>query len=357
MFDPNRNISLQDRIRGSLLGGAMGDALGYAVEFDRNYRIVAKYGPAGITAYEPDPASGLALISDDTQMTLFTAEGILTHETEGLTGSPCWSISQAYQNWLLTQERHAPVSPAATRLMAEPRLYSPRAPGNTCLSALRADRAGYCSRDLYGEPRNHSKGCGGVMRVAPIALYYRDRDIRWVDQLAADASALTHGHPLGYLPSALLCHILHRLLTPAEQPMTLKQIVVEAMNCIYSLFSGTPELATLCKLMDKVLLCAENQDSDRDNIRLLGEGWVGEEALAIAVYCALRHEHDFSAGLIAAVNHDGDSDSTGAIAGNILGAVCGYEAIEEKWKTRLELRELLLETADALYEGPAAPTV
>lgn len=68
--------------------------------------------------------------------------------------------------------------------------------------------------------------------------------------------------------------------------------------------------------------------------------------LAIAIYCSLRYKDDFSSGIIAAVNHDGDSDSTGAITGNILGALVGYDAIEEKWKQNLELADIILEMAD-----------
>ena len=338
-------LSMQDRVRGSLLGGAMGDALGYAVEFDRNNQIVARYGPDGITAYEP--VHGLAIISDDTQMTLFTAEGILRHEAAATGGSPLWAISDAYQDWLRTQETH--FQPGMTGLLAEPRLFCPRAPGNTCLSALRADRAGYCSRDLYGQPRNHSKGCGGVMRVAPIALYYHDREADWVARLAADASALTHGHPLGYLPSAVLCHLLVSLLNAPEAP--LKSLVGDALDAMDRLFPNEKHNADLRALLNRAVSLSENGLTDQENIRALGEGWVGDEALAIALYCALRHEHDFSAGIIAAVNHDGDSDSTGAICGNILGAICGYEAIDAKWKKNLELSNLLLTTADALSAG------
>ena len=78
---------------------------------------------------------------------------------------------------------------------------------------------------------------------------------------------------------------------------------------------------------------------------------MAEETLAIALYCALRYEHDFSGGLIASVNHGGDSDSTGAVTGNILGAINGYDAIEDKWKTDLELSNVILEMADDLCYG------
>lgn len=80
----------------------------------------------------------------------------------------------------------------------------------------------------------------------------------------------------------------------------------------------------------------------------LGGGWVAEETLAIAVFSVIRHIDDFNACMICAVNHGGDSDSTGAVAGNILGAIVGYEAIPEKFTESIQLKELLLTMADAL---------
>ena len=88
---------------------------------------------------------------------------------------------------------------------------------------------------------------------------------------------------------------------------------------------------------------------DLDCIHELGEGWVAEETLAIAVFCALRHEHDFEAGIVAAVNHNGDSDSTGAVCGNILGARLGFSGIPAKYTERLELLDVIEGFADDLY--------
>ena len=108
-------------------------------------------------------------------------------------------------------------------------------------------------------------------------------------------------------------------------------------------------LDELICLIDSAIELSENSDSDLDNIHRLGEGWVAEETLAISIYCALRYQKDFSAGIIAAVNHRGDSDSTGAVTGNILGALLGYDAIDEKWKKDLELIDVIIEMADNLY--------
>ena len=346
---------ISDRIRGCLIGGAAGDALGYPVEFMSAGHIFAEYGPSGIQAYECDRKSGKALISDDTQMTLFTAAGLLAWRTRAAEnaapeGAAAY-VAAAYQDWLRTQtepwQGAPPAGPSVSWLADVPELYSRRAPGNTCLAALIAQRKG----DGFGTveaPPNNSSGCGGVMRVAPMGLLALPRvGIGDVDRTGAAMAAVTHGHPMGYLPAAVLTHIVSRLVYP-ETEQTLKEIVTEARDAVVALYPETPFAAKLAEMIDHAIRLAENDRRDVDNIRLLGEGWVGDEALVIALYCALRYPDDFSAGLIASVNHSGDSDSTGAILGNILGAKLGYAAIDEQWKTDLELADVILTVADDL---------
>ncbi len=91
--------------------------------------------------------------------------------------------------------------------------------------------------------------------------------------------------------------------------------------------------------------------ADMEAIPQLGEGWVGEEALAISVYCALKYQDNFKKALIAAVNHSGDSDSTGAITGNILGAYLGLSKIPSQWIEKVELKKVLMRLADDLLIG------
>ena len=93
------------------------------------------------------------------------------------------------------------------------------------------------------------------------------------------------------------------------------------------------------------------EEDDLENIRSLGQGWVAEETLAIAIYCSLKYTDDFSKGIIASVNHSGDSDSTGAVTGNILGALVGYGKIDDKWKYNLECSDVILEIADDICHG------
>lgn len=348
-----------DKIRGSLWGGAIGDALGYPVEFMSENQIFAKYGADGITAYEYDSVSGKALISDDTQMTLFTANGILIGETRlcmrGIGGIPHHYIPHSYKDWLLTQQMSMEEFKKcrdryhSTSWLSEvPELYSRRAPGNTCISAIKSKEPG-----SIDHPINDSKGCGGIMRVAPLALHYANVSREDLDREGAEIAALTHGHSLGYMPAAVLTHILSGIVYPGDKSLKLKDIVMEARDTVLKLFKEDKHIEKLTGLINLAIELSENTASDLDNIHKLGEGWVAEETLAIAIYCSLRYQKDFTRGVIAAVNHDGDSDSTGAVTGNILGALLGYDAIESKWKKNLELSDILDEMSLDLCHGCA----
>ena len=286
----------QDKFRGCLLGGAAGDALGYAVEFRREAEIFRRYGRPGIREYALE--EGLARISDDTQMTLYTAAGLLLESEEELP----LRVFHCYQDWLLTQQRPGgqPTQGRYTSLNRIPELNCPRAPGGTCLSAIRGGVPGSVER-----PVNNSKGCGGVMRVAPAGLYYAEGSSREAARLGGELAALTHGHPLGYLPGAALASMV-QTLTAADA--TVDQALEQAIADLESLYAPGEELADMVALLRLAREKAEADIPDLDGIHALGEGWVGDEALAIAVFCALRHPDDFDAAIVAAVNHKGDSD-------------------------------------------------
>ena len=353
-----------DAIRSCIFGGAVGDALGYPVEFMQEKSIFKEYGSKGITEYDKDYHTGNAVISDDTQMALFTAVGLLVGDTRGrmrgIRAYPRHYVARAYLDWLKTQEsslqavnRHERYTKEGGEswLLDVPELYARRAPGNTCLDALRQQKNGNTSYDYIEAKVNNSKGCGGIMRVAPIAVDYQ-MDIRQLDLEGAQLAAITHGHSLGYMPAAVLVHIINRIVFPPEGgKMSLKEIVLEARDTIEKIFAGDPHLPELTEIIDRAVRLSENDLPDLTNIHKLGEGWVAEETLGISLYCALKYQNDSSAGLIAAVNHKGDSDSTGAVTGNILGALLGYEAMEEKWKKNLELSDVILEIADDLCYG------
>src|SRR5579883_1882250 len=140
------NSGERDRFLGCLLGGAVGDALGAPVEFWSLAEIRGRLGPAGVTEYLPAYGRRGA-ITDDTQMTLFTAEGLLRADNRGREkgiADPLAVVHRAYLRWLRTQDERPPARPDPEDgwLLALPELHSRRAPGNTCLSALRSGRVG-----------------------------------------------------------------------------------------------------------------------------------------------------------------------------------------------------------------------
>ncbi len=344
---------VQDRIRGCLIGGAVGDALGYPVEFLSYNSIVAHYGKYrihGITDYKLDQRTGEALFSDDTQMTLFTANGILVNETGKLLGNTedklKKSVYEAYLEWWRAQTNPFPhhYKWRSSWLMDVPSMYKNRGPGRTCMSALGSGECGSIKH-----PLNNSSGNGGLMRVAPYGCYFREMPETELVYAAAESTAITHGNSLGYIPSGMMALIVRKCICENDKP--LPEIVLSSFRTTEEVFAEDAQWSRFAELIEKAISLTSNSASDLTNIRTLGRGTTGDSALAISLYCALKYEHDFSAAVIAAVNHDGDSDSTGAVTGNLLGAYLGLGGIEEKWLKNLELKWLILNMADDLALG------
>ena len=370
------------RYTGCLLGGAVGDALGAPIEFMSATDILLDFGPMGVTNYQP-AYGGLGLITDDTQMTLFTADGLLrawieghsTHaqsqsrghdrpqhhghppehdqspernhspehshsQTHGHALNPVRTTALAYLHWLQTQGESPALSLDPTLhgwLFAQEALHARRAPGMTCLSSLR-------SMDTLGAPaRNNSKGCGGVMRVAPVGLFAHSLHLKpqQTFQLGNRLAGLTHGHPTGQLTGGALAVFIQGLAGG-----------VALRNClppVKALLRATPDHEETLHAIEQAESLAGSDLPHAEAIKRLGQGWIAEEALAVSLYCALVAQ-DFKHGVKLAVNHDGDSDSTGAIAGNLLGALYGESAIPAKWLQPLELRGVITEVARDLHD-------
>lgn len=324
---------LRSRFRGCLLGGAVGDALGAPVEFMRTDEIRRSFGAEGVTGYVRD---GIGLITDDTQMTLFTAEGLIRAHVRWLERGICHPpsvVRRAYMRWLHTQgetpEAGEPDSYLSGWLIEQPELHLRRAPGMTCLSALRAGGQGTPDR-----PMNGSRGCGGVMRVAPVGLF-ANRPFK----LGCEVAAITHGHQSGYLSAGAFA----RKIAVLREGRSLDEALDDAMNEL----ARRPGHEEVTEALERARTAARNEAAAPGTIEGLGGGWVGEEALAIGVFCALK-ARDFASGVLLAVNHSGDSDSTGSITGNLLGAMLGEEVIPQHWLERLEARHIIETLADDL---------
>jgi len=341
------STDVQNLYRGCLLGGAVGDALGAPVEFMSLAQIELQFGLSGIQEYLPVYGK-LGAITDDTQMTLFTAEGALRAWVREVARGICHPpsiIALAYQRWLHTQDVVHPMHSICLDgwLIGHQELYSRRAPGMTCLSGLQA------MEDSSSRAHNDSKGCGGVMRVAPIGMVFAtlcrqaptNHDNLLVDcfSLASEAAAVTHGHPTGQLAAGAIAVIIMLLLLGTSLPEALA-----AAQKLLATHPGQEETSAALLAAEKL---AASTPGSVTALQTLGAGWVAEEALAIAVYSALSTQ-DFRSGVALAVNHGGDSDSTGSIAGQILGAAHGVAAIPPSWLEPLELRSVVEAVADDL---------
>src|SRR4030095_10428751 len=335
-----------EHFTGCLLGGAAGDALGAPVEFHSIHIIRDKYGSAGITDYAAAYGRRGA-ITDDTQMTLFTAEGVLRaiarRRHKGVC-HPASIIYHAYIRWLRTQggqsRSHFSQDKVDGWLIGVKSLHNSPAPGASCLSALRGEEMGEMQR-----PLNNSKGCGGVMRVAPVGLVAEDEERAF--SLGCEAAAITHGHPSGYYSAGCFAAIVYHLTEGRSLPEAIElalRILERPENDEHE------ECAEAVHRAVALWRAGILMKPSPEMVERLGGGWVGEEALAISLYCALASQDDFARGVLLAVNHSGDSDSTGAITGNLLGLVLGVGAIPENWLEELELRAEIEAMAGDLFK-------
>ncbi|MFJ8110590.1 ADP-ribosylglycohydrolase family protein [Streptomyces sp. NPDC096132] len=337
------------RVRGCLLGGALGDALGYPVEFDSLGRIRARHGERGVTGLVPDATGVVGRISDDTQMTLFSAEGIeQAHRRErgkGIGGGGPRLVRWAYERWLHTQRVPAPDGGPTTHgyagpadgLVTEPWLYARRAPGNACLSGLEQDFVPDPWTELGppGPVNPDSKGCGAVMRSAPFGLTGAPADTAF--RLAAVCAQMTHGHPTGYYAAGALAAIVSYL----ADGESIEGAVLRTLRLL-ARHPGHEETGTA---LERALDLAGEGDPTAEKVERLGAGWIAEEALAIGVYAALAHA-DVEHALLLSVNHSGDSDSTGSICGNLLGTRYGDHGLPHTWLRQVEGRARIAALAD-----------
>ena len=315
---------------GCVLGGAVGDAFGYAIEFDRWPAIQRKHGPRGLQ--QPVLHGGELVVSDDTQMTLFTLEALhLCLPTQDKVATDAMlrpfmaACQRAYLRWGHTQGvRVSDLHDDGTWLYQSPAMRQRRAPGNTCLSALQAGATG------TGEhPINDSKGCGAVMRTAPIGLLPAASP-ELALTLGCMAGALTHGHVDGWLPAGILAAMVRRLVRGESLEQAAESALADSAPAAAGTQTQTP------RLIHAALRHARDQMPASIAWLSLGEGWTGDEALAIAVYAAASAD-SFEDAIRLAANHDGDSDSTASIAGQLVGARDGILAVPHAWVRRLDV--------------------
>jgi len=294
------------RIRGSLLGGAVGGAL------------------SGVT--------------DETQLALFTAEGLVLAARDPALVSRSGSlrsVHRAHLRWLKTRGEHSahPTFERTTEgwLLARAELQDRRAPRSGCLAALRGPRMGRVE-----QPLNSSRDCGGLMRAVAVGLASGVGDPFGV---AREIAALTHGHPTAQLAVGFLALAIREACSGTP----LRAACDDALEEL----ERQPAHQECRGALDRALALADRGGSGPGDLSSLGSGRAAHEALAVALLCALAAP-DFEAALRLAVSGDGESSTAAAVAGSLLGAAGGEDVIPRRWLERLELRDAIERTADEL---------
>ena len=290
-----------EKVKGIIYGLAIGDALGAPTEFMSLDSIKARYGPQGITDLS-DPA----LFTDDTQMSIAVAEALIRAAERDI-DSIMVAVRDEFIRWYHSPENN-------------------RAPGRTCLTGVKNMENGmnWSQSGVAG-----SKGCGSAMRAAPVGYLYQ-HDPERLKEVAHATGICTHGHPTADAACIGAAYLVKLALDK-----------VPPENMIHDLLDFTTGISSEWdEAIAKVEKCHDWENEEKA-LEYLGEGWVGEEAVALALYCFLRYPDDYKKVVLRGANTNGDSDSIASIGGSISGAYLGIDGIREEWIKRIEESEYL----------------
>ncbi|WP_405771719.1 ADP-ribosylglycohydrolase family protein [Streptomyces sp. NBC_01538] len=336
----------RSRVRGTLLGAALGDALGAPLDGLTLASVHEAYGADGLTdlafAYGRRGA-----ITDLTQLTLFTLDGLIRAQVRRDTGAwhPPTDLHRAYRRWAATQSDWGPDERRKDDgwLAREEWLYARRDPSLACLLGLGDETMG-----TLDAPKNPGEaGAEAAARSGPFGLL-----VGWepqlVMQLAVECAAQTHGHPTGYLAAGAYAVIVHGL----ARGESLDAAVQRAL----ALLTARPGHQQVAEGLQRALGAVRQGIPSPARVTDLAGACTADGLLSVAVYCALVGE-DVRHGLSLSVNHGGPSAETGALTGGLLGALHGETALPPAWLAELEGRPTMLILADdfamEMTQGPA----
>lgn len=324
----DRRPSLQDRYAGALLGAALGDALGRPVEFLDEDVIRYRFGPAGILE-PPSPA----LYTDDTQLMMATARALLHADTS--VPGVVRGARDEYLAWLATQD-----SPVHRR-----------APGVSIIGALQRLQRGLSPSVAADAGANESIV---ATRVLPVAMRFHG-DLGRIVSTATELSRLTHSHPGAVAGGAAAALFLEYALAGRPTDTWFRKGVIQLKRWCPD---DTRQAVESLRAAESAI-----EWSDDDAVEAIGRarpsfgaGWTADEAVALGLWCFLRHQGDYKAAVRLAANAVGesDSDAIATVAGALAGACLGAGAIPIGWLDRLEDRDTIAGLADALYSAAGA---
>jgi len=290
---------LESKLRGYLFGTACADALGRPVEHLTLEQIREKYGEDGISELTPESPW-----TDDTQLMLVLARGLLNGAELELPGLMDKIVKELVL-WLDEPDLGAGATTRGAALNLK--------------DGIPWSRSGI-----------NSKTCGSLMRVGILGFIFRNNPEKLIE-VASLSGRITHSHPTADAASVAGAYAV-KLALDGVDPEEMFQPLLGVTEGISDEF--TEALKASYEL-------AHSNLSDEEALQKIGQGWYADETFALAYFCILRYPNDYKKAIQTAVNITGDSDSVGSVAGGILGARLGIEAVPASWVEALKEKEKL----------------
>jgi ADP-ribosylglycohydrolase len=352
----NKNLDIldyKDRYIGCILGGAIGDSMGYLRESMDEDEISDLFEDKKVTKPVINNEFGKCVISDDTQLALFTMDGLLwayIRFTGRRTGEYAQNgVWQSYARWYYTQtgvvlddyimhkHEHEPValSSIGIRTILEyEEFYYNRNPSSETLMAIESGQMG-----TLENPISDFRDPSCLTRVAPVGLFLHDEPSK-AFEVAAELAAITHGHAAGYLSAGVYATIIAGLLNGENLDAAVVKALLELKKYSY--------IDEVNDAVEYALHMSECNEKPQEALKLIGEGINAEEVLAMGLYCALKAE-TYEDAVIWAANCEGYTSSIGFIAGSLAGAIKGADLLNQEWTADIELKAMIYEWCDKLH--------
>lgn len=345
---PERNVILSDLICGCIMGGAVGDALGYPVRFTEYDEIKRNYGDGGITKL--DVSDGLAQISNNTLTALYTANAIIREKTKRLLDGTSLGlqhyIRRAYENRCSAQNvKDEGILNVPEKLCW---IY------NADVFRATGFPKSVCVEETINA--NGRKSCTELAGAAPIGCFYGAKGKPFdAAKEGAETAKITSGHALGYIPAAFLSCLIAKIIDYrlSGESKILVMLIRETLEIIKGMFASGEHYGEFENIVGKAIelgLLRKNKPEDFELIKTFGGGWNAEEVLATAIYSALQYPIDLDKAIICAANNDGDSSLTASITGNIVGAYIGLIKSDAQgdWFTKIDMYDTVFEVSQDL---------
>jgi len=334
--------------RGCMVGGAIGDALAYPRKYMSPAALSDLLGPRGIDRLIVNKAVGKALISDDTQLTAFTADGVIWADSRARKRGvyayiPC--IFYSYQKWLYTQSgsfadrSYEFLKPGEIFRWED--LFARRLPNPATLDVLEG-----CINGKYGTmkvPVNNMNSYGPVARVAPVGMYFTGNP-EMAFKIGSESAALTHGNPSAWYAAGYFAALIAFVLQGEELELAAKHAL--------EILRKQPISEEVQSFVEAAISMAGQELIDFDDaMKAFPSAAEAGQSLGIGLFCALRYRYDFEKALKKAANSTYGHNGAATICGSLLGAYLGSLEIPYDWIRNVELSDLMVYGADRILEG------